>query len=52
VSGPGPVCGECGREMHYKGHKKRHIVSSTGEVTLERAYYYCERCRRGYFPPG
>jgi uncharacterized protein with PIN domain len=51
-SGPGPACAECGREMHDKGQKKRHVVSSTGEVTVERAYYYCESCRRGYFPPG
>lgn len=50
--GPGPACAGCGREMHYKGQKKRHIVSSTGEVVVERAYYYCQGCKRGYFPPG
>ena len=51
-NGPGPACAGCGREMHYKGQKRRHIVSSTGEVVLERAYYYCKTCKRGCFPPG
>jgi hypothetical protein len=48
---PGPVCEGCGREMHYKGRKKRRIVTRSGEVDWERAYYYCPRCRRGLFPP-
>jgi hypothetical protein len=52
VEVPGPVCEECGQEMHYKGQKKRRVVSRSGEVDWERAYYYCERCRRGFFPPG
>jgi hypothetical protein len=52
VSVPGPRCTTCGREMHYKGLKKRRIVSRSGEVDWERPYYYCEACRRGFFPPG
>ena len=50
ISVPGPKCEQCGREMHYKGLKKRRIVSRSGEVNWERAYYYCESCRRGFFP--
>ncbi len=50
VAVPGPTCEQCGREMHYKGLKKRRIVSRSGEVNWERPYYYCERCRRGFFP--
>ena len=49
---PGPRCPDCGQEMHYKGRKPKHIVTETGEVTVERAYYYCETCRSGLFPPG
>lgn len=49
---PGPNCPECGQEMHYKGLKSKQVVTETGEVTLERAYYYCETCRSGFFPPG
>jgi hypothetical protein len=49
---PGPACPTCGGEMHYKGMKAKQVVTETGMVTLERAYYYCETCRSGLFPPG
>jgi len=49
---PEPACSECGQEMHYKGLKRRYVRMRTGEVQIERAYYYCEGCQRGFFPPG
>lgn len=49
---PGPLCPQCGQEMHYKGRKAKHLITETGEVTVNRAYYYCETCRSGLFPPG
>jgi len=49
---PGPACAVCGGEMHYKGEREKQVVTQTGEVTLSRAYYYCEACKRGVFPPG
>lgn len=49
---PGPACAGCQREMHYKGKKKRRVRTRSGEVEVERAYYYCDHCRQGYFPPG
>jgi hypothetical protein len=49
---PGPMCSECGTEMHNKGLKKRYVQTRSGVVQLERVYYYCEHCRRGFFPPG
>ena len=49
---PGPACPECGQEMHYKDMKRTTIGTRSGEVALERAYYYCEECRSGLFPPG
>lgn len=52
VAVPGPQCAGCGQEMHYKGHKTKRVVTQTGEVSVERAYYYCETCREGLFPPG
>lgn len=52
ASVPGPSCPDCGQEMHYKGHKAKHLITETGEVTVKRAYYYCETCRSGLFPPG
>jgi uncharacterized protein with PIN domain len=44
-------CPECGRRMRAKGRKKRHLVTETGEVRLDRVYYYCPSCRKGFFPP-
>lgn len=49
---PGPACAECGREMHYKDMKKTVLETRSGEVVLDRAYYYCKDCRSGLFPPG
>jgi len=49
---PGPVCPECGKDMHYKGPKARQLVSMLGEVTLKRGYYYCAECGQSVFPPG
>jgi hypothetical protein len=46
------ICAECGRKMRYKGEKARDLVTETGDVRLERAYYYCPICREGVFPPG
>ena len=52
-SGPGPICAGCGREMRSKGEKKRPgIITSQGAIKLERSYYYCKKCKSGFFPPG
>ena len=48
---PGPECSECGEEMHYKGMKEVTVEGQTGTIEILRAYYYCNRCRRGLFPP-
>lgn len=45
-------CAECGRKMQRKGRRKRRVISEAGESEIERPYYYCERCRKGTFPPG
>lgn len=46
-------CPECGRPMHQKRRRQRRRVESrAGQVPLQRAYYYCEHCRAGLFPPG
>lgn len=49
---PGPRCPTCGAEMHYKGHKRKRLVTRAGEADLERGYYYCGPCGQGVFPPG
>ena len=49
---PGPACPDCGQEMHYKGMKETTIKTRSGKIGQERAYYYCEDCKGGLFPPG
>jgi hypothetical protein len=46
-----PICSGCSQVMRYKGHKGRTVITETGEVRIERAYYYCAGCRQGVFPP-
>ena len=49
----GRVCERCGQPMSYKGEPKREVQHYLeGETQLERAYYYCDRCESGLFPPG
>jgi hypothetical protein len=47
-----PICGGCGEEMSYKGMKAVAVESRLGLLEFKRAYYYCDRCRSGLFPPG
>ncbi len=49
---PGPRFPSCGQEMRKKGRKHRYLRTRSGDVEMERAYYYCPTCRRGHFPPG
>jgi hypothetical protein len=41
-----------GGRLRYKGKKPKPVVTLRGEVKVERDYYQCERCGKGYFPPG
>jgi DNA-directed RNA polymerase subunit RPC12/RpoP len=45
------TCPDCGQRMRYKGRKARDLVTETGEVSLQRGYYYCPGCQQGLFPP-
>lgn len=46
-------CPQCSRPMHQKKKRQRRRVESRiGGVALKRAYYYCDHCRVGLFPPG
>lgn len=47
-----PVCEQCGEAMTYKGTPVRGVLLGEGETKLVRAYFHCERCERGFFPPG
>jgi hypothetical protein len=45
------MCPACGKPMSYHGLRKRPVVSAAGEVTIQREYYYCRKCKHGSFPP-
>lgn len=49
---PGPRCAKCGKEMRYKGQKETQVESRTGNLKVERGYYYCAECKESIFPPG
>ena len=40
----------CGNKARYAGRKVKTVVSVVGEMTLTRAYYWCNHCTTGWFP--
>jgi hypothetical protein len=44
-------CPSCGKRLGMKDYRSRRIVTEAGEVELRRAYYHCEGCEQGVFPP-
>lgn len=49
---PDELCPSCGKRMRNKGRKRRRMVTRSGDMEVERTYYYCETCQTGHFPPG
>ena len=47
-----PRCRVCGTAMRHHGYRKKRVVTEAGEVSIRRAYYRCETCQEGFFPPG
>ena len=46
------MCPQCGEEMEPKGPKGNRVETRIGDLKIERAHYYCRRCKQGFFPPG
>lgn len=40
----------CGGQARYAGKRSKKIVTMLGEVVLERPYYHCARCGKGFAP--
>ena len=40
----------CGQPGRYAGHRAETFTSVLGLLTLERAYFHCERCATGFCP--
>ena len=46
------TCPSCGSRMQRRGKRRKRLVTTRGEVELERAYYVCPSCGNKRFPPG
>jgi YgiT-type zinc finger domain-containing protein len=44
-------CPLCGGQLENKGKRSKQVISLRGETSIERNYYQCQQCGRGYFPP-
>jgi len=44
-------CPVCGGQLESKGQRRKQVISLRGETSIERTYYQCCVCKRGYFPP-
>jgi hypothetical protein len=40
----------CGQAARYVGRRAKRFQSVLGELNLERAYYHCPACSRGWYP--
>ena len=43
---------ECGKghKAEFVDYRSKHLVTVLAQVEVERAYYYCETCRKGRVP--
>lgn len=41
---------KCGGKLKFIGHRKRTLRTWCGDITIDRAYYYCKRCRASRIP--
>jgi uncharacterized protein UPF0236 len=48
-AGPALPC-SCGGMAQYHGRHEKTFESVLGPLHLERAYYHCEKCQRGFCP--
>jgi hypothetical protein len=43
-------CPDCKKDMKFNGYRPKCVVGLIGEMSIERGYYHCKHCGRGYFP--
>lgn len=46
----GPVVRACGAETRFAGRRPKTFNTALGPLTLERAWYHCDRCKKGFAP--
>lgn len=42
----------CGGEWVFQGYRERQVMTTQGVIRVRRAYFTCEQCGAGFFPPG
>jgi len=55
VQGTGELSEEscaCGGRWVFQGYRERAVMTSQGVIRVKRAYFTCEGCGAGFFPPG
>ena len=43
-------CPLCAGKLKSRGKHKRKLETMAGEFTLERPYFYCANCKKGFYP--
>ncbi len=43
-------CPQCHQMARWKGQRKRRIQTRRGLIQVSEPEYYCQRCRRSFFP--
>lgn len=43
-------CEHCGYAAKFHSYQQRRLVTAHGAVKVQRAYYYCGRCRQSFLP--
>jgi hypothetical protein len=44
------VCSLCQHVAKFHSYQQRRLQTVHGEVQVQRAYYYCQRCHQSYCP--
>ncbi|RLG29502.1 hypothetical protein DRN97_11780 [Methanosarcinales archaeon] len=44
------VCPRCGKEVKRAGEHERTVETMIGEIKLKRPYFWCESCKKGFYP--
>lgn len=44
------TCAYCGYAAKFHSYQRRRVLAVHGELRVERAYYYCGRCKQSFIP--
>jgi hypothetical protein len=44
------TCSHCGYAAKFHSYQRRRVLTVHGELKVERAYYYCGRCKQSFIP--